>query len=274
MTDFTTMTVKQLRATCKDRQLKGYYSLNKQQLITLLQKDQKLEPIEQPFVTPIDRINKFINEGHLQSIEDRLSDTQLRPIYFQKDAMVEVITTIRKSVEKYFPQERFPPNEEFIIELAEKFIPPGLKGDVRGRFFNLEIATLIGTIIKPFPQLRLETEKNVPDAALDTIPDWYVVSTTNTLTNTLTNKYLVGYNQLTLWGDVHIIYRGTKYVTNDAFHLGQPEFIKLIAVVCHKVELKQSKGKLYKLFSAGLERERLFYPGHLGNYIRKYFELP
>ena len=47
--------------------------------------------------------------------------------------------------------------------------------------------------------------------------------------------------------------------------------IKIISIICTKIEIKSRKNKVFTLFKEGIEKQRLFYPKQLCNFINKYF---
>ena len=160
-------------------------------------------------------------------------------------------------------------NEEkcnnLITTLTKNFIPPGTKGVVRGNLFNKEIGFLLKTIISTNKNLRCEFEKDIEDHKLSEKPDWYII-------DTKTKKILIGFNQLDLWSGGHQTNRASKYVKNDDFHEKYKKYnIKIISIICTKIKISSRKNKVFTLFKEGIEKQRLFYPKQLCNFINKYF---
>ena len=87
-----------------------------------------------------------------------------------------------------------------------------------------------------------------------------------------TKKKLIGFNQLDLWSGGHQTNRASKYVKNDDFHEKYKKYnIKIISIICTKIEISSRKNKVFTLFKEGIEKQRLFYPKQLCNFINKYF---
>lgn len=92
------------------------------------------------------------------------------------------------------------------------------------------------------------------------IPDWFILEK-------LTNKVIIGMNQLDLWGGGHQINRGSNYIENNKHNT---EKSKLLCVICNEIQFK-SKNKAYKFFEIGYKNNTLCYLNNLGNIIQSYF---
>ena len=210
-------------------------------------------------------INNFIEEGFCPIIYSKIFDTDELLSY---PSVEKVKLKIKNIVEPILCNDINKEKCNILIEqLTKNFIPAGTKGVVWGNLFNKEIKLLIQNILLKFTNLECKFEENPKQKQLSEIPDWYII-------NTKTNKILVGYNQLDLWNGGHQSNRASKYVKNDNMHIEyKKQNIKIISIVCRKTKIKSSKNKTFSLFKCGIEKERLFYPIQIENYIMKYFNL-
>jgi|SaaInlStandDraft_1057018.scaffolds.fasta_scaffold11223_2 hypothetical protein len=210
------------------------------------------------------KINNFIQNGFCENIYSKILQPNLEEM-LKYPALKKVKLKIKKIIDSNLcssiSDEK---HSKLIDELTKTFIPPGLKGVIWGNLFNKEIKLIIQNITKN-KNLKCYFEKNLHEHKLSEIPDWYII-------DNKTNKILVGFNQLDLWSGGHQTNRASKYVKNNDYHTKYKKYnIKIISVVCRKIEVKSVKNKTYKLFTIGIEKERLFYPKYLKNYIEKYF---
>jgi hypothetical protein len=84
----------------------------------------------------------------------------------------------------------------------------------------------------------------------------------------LTNKIIIGMNQLDLWGGGQQLNRGYKYLIDNKHN---NEKSKLLCVVCNEIKFKSKKNKAYELFESGFKNNTLCYLNNLNNIITTYF---
>ena len=211
------------------------------------------------------KINKFIKNGYCPNISTKILNPNLEEM-LKYPSLKKVRSKIKRIITQNLCSDISDEKCDNLIEqMTKNFIPPGLKGVVLGNLFNKEIELLVKSITLQNKNLKCNFEKNLQEHKLSEIPDWYIIDTTN-------NKSLVGFNQLDLWTGGHQTNRASKYVKDDDFHVKYKQYnIKIISVVCRKIEVKSCKNKVFTLFKTGIEKQRLFYPNHLQNYIEKYF---
>jgi len=211
------------------------------------------------------QIKKFIKNGYCPNISTKILNPNLEEM-LKYPSIKKVRSKFKRIITQNLCSDISDKKcDNLIEELTKNFIPPGLKGVVWGNLFNKEIELLVKSITLKNKNLKCNFEKNLQEHKLSEIPDWYIIDTT-------TNKSLVGFNQLDLWTGGHQTNRASKYVKNDDFHAKYKKYnIKIISVVCRKIEVKSCKNKVFTLFKIGIEKQILFYPNHLKNYIEKYF---
>ena len=216
-------------------------------------------------IVDLSEINDFIEDGYCPEISFKIFNPNIEDM-LEYPSVKKVKEKIKKIIISSLSSDI---NEEkcnnLIAKLTENFIPPGTKGVVRGNLFNKEIGFLLKTIILTNKNLRCEFEKDVEDHKLSEKPDWYII-------DIKTKKKLIGFNQLDLWSGGHQTNRASKYVKNDDFHEKYKKYnIKIISIICTKIEISSRKNKVFTLFKEGIEKQRLFYPKQLCNFINKYF---
>lgn len=144
-----------------------------------------------------------------------------------------------------------------------KLIPPGTKAVVRGNKFNYFIKTHILSLQFDNSIFEICFEKKSNIYVTSEIPDWYIL-------NKKTNKIIIGMNQIDLWSGGHQLNRGFKYIiqNNDCDNTN----VKLLCVVCKKIQFKNQKSKAYELFKIGFEKNTLCYLKNLKKIITDFFE--
>ena len=142
---------------------------------------------------------------------------------------------------------------------VEHLISPGAKGVIRGNIFNNLVKEFIINLNLPRERFDIQFEKNNPLQITNEIPDWYINCK-------LTQKNIVGMNQIDLWSGGQQSNRGSKYVID--YDKG-----RLVSVIAKYVILKNKKNKVYNLFNTGFQRNNLCYLDGLKNIIYEYFEL-
>ena len=130
-------------------------------------------------------------------------------------------------------------------DYAKEVISPGSKGCLRGLEFNNYISSMLLKLVKDY-NFKVEFEKKVP--SFDEKVDWIIK-------NENTGKWLVGMNQVALWGGGHQYNRAGKYILNH-----NPN---LLCVVNDYVQVKTEKSKLFEIFRVGFENQSLCYPQNM-----------
>lgn len=147
-------------------------------------------------------------------------------------------------------------------KLLQRFIPPGLKAVQKGLAFNRIVSGKVCEIIQNKPYMKLEVEKAYD--GLDEIPDWI-------LSNTVTGRKLIAYNQIDMWSGGHQFNRASKYILDNAIHERLHERnATLVCVVCSFVEVKNTTNKLYSILSNGITKRRLCFINGLPEIIEQF----
>lgn len=154
---------------------------------------------------------------------------------------------------------------ELVDNLVDYIIPTGVKGSIRGNKFNLIVKNFILNIGLDPNIFDIQFEKCNAMYMTDEKPDWYIF-------NKITNKILIGMNQIDLWGGGAQYNRAMKYLNyqsngND----------KLICVVYNNIKITQRdydhQTKKYKIFDTGFRNNTICYLGGLENIINQYFNI-
>ena len=198
------------------------------------------------------KINKFINNNYCPVIDNKVhDDNNLYKLNSTNELKIKIKNKITKIIG----------NNEKIDNLVNEILPltisSGTKGVIRGNLFNKEVSLIIKETINDRIHLKYFEEKIPKNKKLSERPDWFIDDTKN-------NKLLIGYNQLDLWNGGQQYNRGDKYmnITNED---------KIIFVICKKTKLF-NKNKKFRIFKLGIEKEILFYPKNLKNYIINFFK--
>ena len=148
---------------------------------------------------------------------------------------------------------------DYVIDI----IPPGTKGVVRGYIFNRIVMEHIINMKLTEVEYDVAFEKYHPLCSTHERPDWYIY-------NKVTNKVMIGMNQLDLWGGGHQLNRGSKYII-DCKH--NTENSKLVCVVANSAQIRTNRSKVFKLFDIGLSNNTLCYITNLQKIIYDYFDI-
>jgi hypothetical protein len=205
-------------------------------------------------------INDRINREISYDVLIKLSDKNLMTEYMNCISVNKNILTLTTILEKYIVNKDT--NDKIVSEYLSELIPPGTKGVIRGNKFN--------SIIKDFI-IDLNIDTNIFDICFekmseiiktDEIPDWYIY-------NKNTSKILIGMNQLDLWTGGHQLNRGYKYLMNIKSNTN----VKILCVVCNKIQFKNKRRKAFKLFETGFNNNTLTYINNLKNIIYEFFDI-
>jgi hypothetical protein len=148
---------------------------------------------------------------------------------------------------------------DYLFEL----IPAGTKGVIRGNKFNSIVRNIINNLKLDNERFEICFEKQCELCIATEIPDWYILEK-------ITNKVIIGMNQLDLWSGGQQKNRGSKYLINNKNNTDKS---KLLCVVCNKIKFRSDKNKDFKLFEIGYQNDTLCYLKNLETIINKYFNI-
>jgi len=208
----------------------------------------------------MEEINTRIqNEICRKTLED-LTDAKLIYQYKDCNSVKNEIKKLSDVLGKYIDEET---KEKIIQDYILQLIPAGTKGVIRGNKFNNIVEQFITNLSLDPDRFEICFEKKHEIHCTTEIPDWYIL-------DKLTNKIIIGMNQLDLWGGGQQLNRGSKYLVNNKHN---NENSKLLCVVCNEKQFTSNKNKAYKLFETGFENDTLCYLNNLQNIIYSYFNL-
>jgi hypothetical protein len=233
------------------------------------EKEYKLDDLNEEIKTRYDKSEKY---------DKQLDDSHLLDKFMESKSTKNKIKKIRKVLiglfRKYNIEEKIEQNDDELIItingyqlllkdtlklLSQFIIEPGTKGGIRGNKFNSIVYEYIKKQILKYEHLKLEKEIEIP--YLNEKVDWL-------LTNTITDKRLVGYNQLTLWGGGQQSNRAGHYIIDNTLQKKCEENNSLlICVIARYPDILKSKTKVYKLFSTGFKNKTLYYLNDLKKVI-------
>lgn len=228
----------------------------------------------------IENLNKEIkNRYDLSSIyNDQLADDMLIDKFMKAKSTKIKLKNIKTSlltIFKNYNVEQKSNKDELIIMtnghlilldetikcLSQFIIEPGVKGMIRGNKFNEIVFHFLKNEIKNLDNLKLKKERKIK--FLNEKADWV-------LTNKKTNKKLIGYNQLTLWGGGQQSNRAGYYINNnDISNKCINNNSLLVCVIARYPGIIKSENKIYKLFYDGFRNGTLYYLFDLKNVITK-----
>lgn len=189
---------------------------------------------------------------------EELSDTKLMIEYIKCSSVKNEIKKLECVLEKYINEET---TRKIIQEYLLQLIPAGTKGVIRGNKFNSIVKIFITKLELDVSRFEICFEKKCNSHSTTEIPDWYILEK-------ITNKIIIGMNQLDLTSGGHQINRGYKYIIDNKHN---NENSKLLCVICNEIQFK-SKNKAYKLFETGFANNTLCYLNNLQNIIVSYFQ--
>jgi hypothetical protein len=190
---------------------------------------------------------------------EELSDTKLLPQYKESISVKNEINKLSQVLDKYTDQDT---KQKIIDDYLLQLIPPGTKGVIRGNKFNHIVKQFITNLQLDSNKFEICFEKKCLNHFTSEIPDWYILEI-------LTNKIIIGMNQLDLTSGGHQINRGYKYLIDNKHN---NENSKLLCVICNEIQFKNNKNKAYKLFEVGFENNTLCYLNNLKNIITLFFQ--
>lgn len=206
----------------------------------------------------INEINTRINNEICYNTITDLRDDKLICEYMGSKSVKNEIKKLEYILDKYISNEI---KEKIIEDYLLELIPAGTKGVIRGNKFNNIVKLKLLELNLNSDRYELCFEKKCELYLTSEIPDWYIL-------DKLSNKILIGMNQLDIWNGGQQLNRGFKYIENNKHN---NENSKLLCVVCNKIQFRTNKNKAFKLFKIGFENNTLCYLNNLINIIKSYF---
>lgn len=206
----------------------------------------------------MENINARIKKEICYETLKELTDEKLMSEYKECNSVKNQIKILSNIVGKYNNEET---RQKIIEEYLLQLIPAGTKGVVRGNRFNNIVKNYITKLHLDTKRFDICFEKKCEGHFTSEKPDWYILEK-------LTNKIIIGMNQLDLWGGGQQTNRGSKYIENN---IHNNENSKLLCVICNEKQFKSEKNKAYKLFEIGFKNNTLCYLNNLQNIITSYF---
>lgn len=210
-------------------------------------------------MTDIDYINSRIKKEICYKTIEELKDENLINEYIKCNSVKNKIKKLEYILDKYIDKEI---KETIINEYLLELIPAGTKGVIRGNKFNEIIKQFIIKLDLDKERFEISFEKKCKSHLTSEIPDWYILEK-------LSNKIIIGMNQLDLWSGGQQINRGSKYIENNIHNNTNS---KLLCVVCNDINFKSKNNKSFKLFEIGFKNNTLCYLNNLENIIKSYFQ--
>jgi hypothetical protein len=209
-------------------------------------------------------MNKSINDRIMDEYCDEtfnlLNDSNLLNEYRECKSVKNEIIKLKEILENHNIENII--QESIIKDYLLELIPPGTKGVIRGNKFNKIIKDEILSLDLDNSQFEVCFEKKCDIYITSEIPDWYILKK-------ITNKVIIGMNQLDLWGGGHQLNRGSKYIIDNK---NNTENAKLVCVVCNKIQFNGNKSKSYKLFEYGYKYNTLCYIKNLRYIILNFLQ--
>lgn len=209
-------------------------------------------------ITDLKSLQQWVQENYDSDIEKSLSDEELIEEYVKYPSVqknTKILTDVLRQNNVTSRQI-----ENIKKDYVKQLVPAGTKGVVRGNKFNNIVKEVI---IRSFTEDRYEVafEKNC-EFLFSEIPDWYIK-------DKVTNKIVIGFNQLDLWSGGAQINRASKYIMDDNFHLKYSgDNVKVLSVVCNKLTAINETSKSYKIMKYGVNSGRVCYVKQLVSSIR------
>ena len=208
----------------------------------------------------MEEINNRIKKEICYKTIEELTDIKLLFEYKNTNSVKNEIKKLEIVLEKYVNEDiRYKIIDEYLLEL----IPPGTKGVIRGNKFNKIVKEFIIKLQLDINRFDIYFEKKCDIYFTTEIPDWYILEK-------LSNKIIIGMNQLDLWGGGQQLNRGFKYIEDKKF---DNKNSKLLCVICNEIQFKTNKNKAYKLFEIGFKNNTLCYLNNLDKIIYSYFNI-
>lgn len=213
----------------------------------------------------INRINSRIQKEICKKTIFKLNDNYLLNEYKQTKSVQSKITNIHNLLTKF----NIPTIKKIKItnELIDYIIPAGTKGVIKGNKFNKIVKNHILNLNLDYNRFDIQFETKLTKINnINEIPDWYIY-------DKISNKYLIGMNQLDLWNGGHQLNRGFKYIqyNTDAGNGNTKLNHKILCVICNEIILKTTNNKIYTLFNKGFGDNSICYLNNLEHLVLDYF---
>jgi len=206
----------------------------------------------------LDDINKRIDKEICYDTINKLKDTYLINEYKECKSVQNAIKKLGLILDKHNIDTN---KKELIIDdYILDLIPAGTKGVIRGNKFNNIVKNTIDNLKLSSERFEICFEKQCDINITSEIPDWYILEK-------LTNKVIIGMNQLDLFGGGQQINRGYKYLIDNKHNTKNS---KLLCVICNKIQFI-NKNKAYKLFEVGYSNNTLCYIKNIETIINNFF---
>ncbi len=206
----------------------------------------------------MENINKRIKQEICYNTLEELTDMKLISEYKNCNSVKNKIKELSDILEKYTDIKT---RQKIIHDYLLQLIPARTKGIIKGNTFNNIVKKHITTFELDTTRFEIRFEKKCEGHFTCEIPDWYILEK-------ITNKIIIGMNQLDLTSGDHQINRGYKYIIDNKHN---NENSKLLCVICNEIQFKSKKNKAYKLFEIGFENNTLCYLNNLKHIIIAYF---
>jgi hypothetical protein len=192
-------------------------------------------------------INNRINQEVCHSTRQLLSDESLLEEYKKTESVKNKILQFRKMLDRHIDDETT--KNKIVSDYLINIVPAGTKGVIRGNKFNAIVKEYLVNLRLDPSIYTIKFESQYEGHIMSEKPDWYIL-------NKLTNKVIIGMNQVALWGGGQQNNRGSKYISIDNTH--NTEMCKLLCVVCDYIQFK-SFNKDMQLFDTGFATNTLCY---------------
>lgn len=212
----------------------------------------------------LNEINERISQEYCEETQEKLNDNNLMCMYKECKSVKKKEKKLKDIFKKHNIELSKETEDKLISDMLNEFlVPPGTKGNIRGREFNKIINETIQNMKLDENRFEIIFEEKNKKNKTDEIPDFYI-------NDIKTKKSIVGMTQISLWGGGQQSNRGSKYI-KDTKH--NTENSKLLNVVCNYVNIKSEKNKQYELFNIGFKNNTICYIKNLPKIINTYFKL-
>lgn len=208
----------------------------------------------------IEKINNRIKKEICYETIFILSDENLTDDYKNSKSVKKQISALDCILTEYLNENtKQDVIKRMLVELS--IIPPGTKAVIKSLKFNKIVKNCITSLNLDSKKFEIMFEKKCSFFLTEEIPDWYILEK-------ITNKIIIGMNQIDLWSGGHQLNRGFKYLINNKYNTN---LSKLLCVICSDCDIKNTNNKVYKLFKSGFENNTLCYMNNLKNIILTFF---
>jgi hypothetical protein len=149
----------------------------------------------------------------------------------------------------------------------KELISAGSKGARRGVKFNDIVKRNIDSLKLDREKFEVGFEKHCDniDRLTREKPDWYI-------REKITNKVIIGMNQLDFWDGGHQIQRGNSYILDKKLQFDNKKH-KLLCVICKDPCDNIKRNKVLPFFQEGFRNDTLCYIKNISNIINSFFNI-